>query len=96
MATPTTETQTRTEGSVGWRWTLFVVSATISVLTMPLTAIWFSLLGPLVAIVSCAIALVPRSDARRTRIVLTGGAIAGGLWVGPAVYLGLALLRPLG
>jgi hypothetical protein len=93
MAAPITETAVAV-GGAGWRWALFGVTATLSVLTMPITAIWFVLLGPLVAIVSSAVALVPRSDVRRTRIVLTGGAVAGGLWVGPAIYLGLALLRP--
>jgi hypothetical protein len=93
MAAPITETGTTTVGGTGRRWTLFVATATISVLTMPLTAIWFLMLGWLVALGSCAIALVPRSDALRTRIALTGFAIGGGLSLGPAIYLGLALLR---
>jgi len=77
-------------------WGLYVGLAAVSVVTMPITAIWFVALGWLVAMVSCAVALVPRSDATRTRIVLTGFALAGGIFTGPTIYLGMALPSLLG
>jgi hypothetical protein len=91
MAAPMVETPHRALSALTWA--LFLATAAISVLTMPITAIWFAGLAWLVAMASCVAALVPRSDVLRTRMALTGFAVAGGIFVGPAIYLGLAVLR---
>ena len=75
-----------------WSWALCLGAGAVSLVTMPITAIWFALLGPAIAIVSCGVALAQRSDLRREQTVLSGGALAAGTFAGPAVYLGLSLV----
>ena len=75
-----------------WSWALCLGAGVVSLVTMPITAIWFALLGPAIAILWCGLALAQRNDLRREQTVLTGGALAAGTFAGPAVYLGLSLL----
>lgn len=65
-----------------------LVSAAVSVVTMPVTAVWFLLLGGLLVVVGLVPAVLGRSA--------TAGAatfVGLGLLVGPAIYLALALLQ---
>lgn len=70
---------------------LIVVMGAVSLLTMPLTAIWFLFLGCLLLMASAVVAATrPTSEAQATTLG-TGISVAAGLLVGPAVYLGMAL-----
>jgi hypothetical protein len=69
----------------GRRW--FVGGALLSLVTMPLTATWFLALGGLVVGVTSLVQVL-RHDP-----TWSGGQLLGlGLLVGPAVYLGAALI----
>jgi hypothetical protein len=71
---------------------LVVATALVSLLTMPLTAVWFMLLGGLLMAASAAAAATRRSPDAQVATLGTGVSIAAGLLAGPAVYLLLALL----
>jgi hypothetical protein len=59
---------------------------------MPLTAVWFLQLGFLVLMVTAAVAGTQPEPVKTQRILLAGGNVAGGLLVGPGVYLLLWVL----
>jgi hypothetical protein len=71
----------------GIAWRYFAPTAVVSLLTMPLTAVWFLLLGFLVLVVAAAAAATKPEAVKQQRTLQTGGNVAGGLLVGPAVYL---------
>ena len=74
------------------RWPTVAVAAAVSVLSSPITAIWFLWLAPVVMAGTVVVAMAVRSDAQRLRAV-RGGLSAGlGLLAGPVAYLGLALV----
>lgn len=64
-------------------------AAVTSVLTMPLTAVWFLFLGFGVLIVAALSAA--RDEERKDEILEFGGFVGFGLLVGPAIYLTLAV-----
>jgi hypothetical protein len=76
----------------GFPWRYFVPTAVVSLLTMPLTAVWFLLLGFLVLVVTAAVAATKPESVNQQRTLQTGGNVAGGLLVGPGVYLLLWVL----
>ena len=69
----------------GWRW--FALAAALSLVTMPVTAIWFLGVGGLVTGFASARSLI-RGEAALSVVHQVGL----GLLVGPAVYLLLAVL----
>ena len=72
----------------GRDWRALGVAAVVSLVTMPLTAMWFLLLGGVLLIAG----LLPRAVGSARTIGLAG--IVGlGLLVGPAVYISLAVLQ---
>jgi hypothetical protein len=75
---------------VALNWQVLTGVAAVSVLSMPLTAIWFLLAGFLVFL-GAAIAAVVR-PLRGPQLLSVGGSVGLGLLMGPTVYLGLALL----
>ena len=70
----------------------FVVAAVVSVVTVPLTAIWFLLLGTATVALAPVVAVARRSSSDRERALVGGVGLGAGLLVGPAIYIGLALL----
>jgi hypothetical protein len=70
----------------------FVTVGAASLLTMPLTAIWFLLLGPVALMVAATVAALRRSPLEQAETLRIGVSIGLGLLVGPAVYLSLALI----
>lgn len=75
----------------GLRWGYVLPLAGLSVLTMPITAAWFLLLGAGFLLAGAVAAALRRSrDSRATLVTATS--IGTGLLVGPVVYLALALL----
>lgn len=74
---------------LGW----FVPAAVVSIVTMPLTAVWFLLLGFVALLVTATFALVQRSEERKAAILRTGGNLALGTLVGPTIFLALAIMR---
>jgi hypothetical protein len=73
------------------RWRGAAVAAAISLVSMPLTAIWFLLLAPLTLVAGAIAAALTRSSRRTEEILGLAGGIGLGLLLGPAVYLALAL-----
>ena len=53
---------------------------------MPITAIWFLLVGAAVALIGTAVALADRSERGEHR-ALNVYAVAAGVYLGPAIYL---------
>jgi hypothetical protein len=78
--------------SRGLAWGYFTPTAVMSLLTIPLTAVWFLQLGFLVLMVTAAVAATKAEPVKQQRTLQTGGNVAGGLLVGPAVYLLLWVL----
>ena len=70
----------------------FWVAAVASVVTMPLTAVWFLLFGTATIALAPLIAITRRSPSDRERTISGGISLGAGLLVGPLIYLGLALL----
>src|SRR3546814_8947665 len=68
------------------RWQVAAVAATISLVSMPLTAIWFLVLGPLTLVLGAVAAALARSPRRTTEILGLAGGIGLGLLAGPVVY----------
>lgn len=69
-------------------WNAAALAALISVVTMPLTAMWFLLAGGVLLVAgltSAAVAGAPRLG--------PVGRLGLGLLVGPTIYLGLALIQ---
>ena len=70
----------------GWR--VFAVAAVVSVVTMPITAMWFLLIGGALLVAG----LLPAILGTAPR--LGAASLVGlGLLVGPAVYIGLAVAQ---
>jgi hypothetical protein len=69
-------------------WRRFGAAAVVSVLTMPLTAMWFLLVGGVLLVAG----LLPRA-LRSTASIGTVSIIGLGLLAGPAVYLSLGLAQ---
>ena len=69
-------------------WQRFGIVALVSTVTMPLTALWFLLIGGALLIAG----LLPLALGRRAAVGTTAF-IGLGLLVGPAIYLGLAVLQ---
>ncbi len=69
-------------------WRMFGVAALVSVVTMPLTAVWFLLVGGALVVAG----LLPAAARNSARV---GGAslVGFGLLVGPAIYLSLAAVQ---
>lgn len=74
-------------------WPILVPVAAVSLVTMPLTAIWFLLLGFVALVISFTYSAVQVSPRQRARTLSVGGSIGLGLLVGPLVYLTLAVVR---
>ena len=67
-------------------------AAVFSVLTSPITAVWFLLLGQVVLMLTVITAVVIRDSWDRSERVFRMGASVGlGLLVGPLLYVGLAV-----
>ena len=73
------------------RWPVAAIAAAISLVSMPLTAIWFLLLGPLTLLAGAVAAAIVRSPRHEDEILGLAGGIGLGLLAGPVVYLALAL-----
>jgi hypothetical protein len=71
---------------------LFVIAAIGSVVSMPLTAIWFLVFGLAMVGASPLVAVALRSSASRGPIVSWLLSVGPGLSVGPLIYVGLALI----
>lgn len=71
---------------------LVVPVAAVSLVTMPLTAVWFLLVGGLLLAGSAIVAATRRDPCAKAATLGTGASIAGGLLAGPAVYLLMALV----
>lgn len=71
---------------------LVAATALVSLLTMPLTAVWFLLLGSLLMAGSAVAAATRRSPDAQAATLGTGVSVAAGLLVGPAVYLLMAVV----
>jgi hypothetical protein len=70
---------------------IVAVAAAVSLVTMPITAIWFLVLAPVVAFVGAAAAVAQPEPEAKDRMVWTAASLALGLLAGPALYLVLAL-----
>jgi hypothetical protein len=69
-------------------WRRFSIAAVVSVVTMPITAMWFLLIGGALLVAG----LVPAVFRGSSR--LGGASLVGlGLLVGPAIYIGLAVAQ---
>jgi hypothetical protein len=71
---------------------LFVIAAIGSVVTMPLTAIWFLVFGLAMVGASPLVAVAQRSSSSRESMVAWLLSVGSGLLVGPLIYVGLALI----
>lgn len=72
---------------------VLALAAMLAVLTSPVTAIWFLLIAPLLLVLSAIVAVLTRSSLDLSERALRLGLSVGvGLLVGPAVYIGLALV----
>ena len=70
------------------------VAAVLSVITSPITAVWFLLLAPVVMMLSAIVAGVSRTPLdRRERVLRIGASVGVGLFVGPLLYISLALAQ---
>jgi hypothetical protein len=92
MSTDNAPPEAKVARSRGLAWRYFTPTAVASLLTMPLTAVWFLLLGFLVVMVTAAVASTKPEPVKQQRTLQTGGNVAGGLLVGPGVYLLLWVL----
>ena len=73
-------------------WRLFVPLGLLSLWTMPLTAVWFTFLGFLTFAIAAAYASTQESFEDSIRALHSGASAGGALLVGPAVYVGLAVV----
>jgi hypothetical protein len=68
------------------------LAAALSLITSPLTAVWFLLLGPVVMMLSAIVAAVARTSVdQRERVLRVGSSVGVGLLAGPLLYIALAL-----
>jgi hypothetical protein len=70
----------------GWR--IFVVAAVVSVVTMPITTMWFLLIGGALLVAG----LVPATFRTAPRVGALS-LVGLGLLIGPAIYIGLAVVE---
>ena len=68
-----------------------MVGAVVSLVTMPLTAMWFLLVGGVLLVAGLVRALVSG-----TPWLGVAGSVGLGLLLGPAVYVGLAVVQQVG
>jgi hypothetical protein len=69
-------------------WRTFSIAAVVSEVTMPVTAMWFLLIGGALLVVG----VLPAAFRGASR--LSAASLLGlGLLVGPAIYIGLALVQ---
>ena len=92
VATDDAPPEAKVARSRGLAWRYFAPTAVVSLLTMPLTAVWFLQLGFLVLMVTAAVAATKPEPVKQQRTLQTGGSVVGGLLVGPGVYLLLWVL----
>jgi hypothetical protein len=71
---------------------LVVPLAALSLVTMPLTAVWFLLVAELVLVATLILAAVRGRTPAGDRGLARGFSIGLGLLAGPAVYFGLAVI----
>jgi hypothetical protein len=71
-------------------WQVLGVVGLVSLITMPVTAIWFLFLGSLTFVTTAVYAAILRSPERTAAVLRTGTSIGVGLLIGPVVYLSLA------
>ena len=69
-------------------WRIFAAAAVVSVVTMPITAMWFLLIGGVLLVAGLVAATV-----RRAPRLGTASLVGLGLLVGPVIYIGLALVQ---
>jgi len=94
MVQTTSGLERRTERSPRFSRKAFALAAAYSLITSPLTAVWFLLLGPVVMMVSAIVAAVARTSLdQRERVLRIGASVGVGLLAGPLVYIALALAR---
>ncbi len=74
------------------RWPVAAVVGVVSLITMPITAMWFLALGPLSLVGGAIAAASTRSQRRATDILATTAGVGIGLLAGPALYLTLAVV----
>lgn len=77
-------------GRIALHWKVLASVGAVSVLTMPLTAVWFLLAGFL-AFIGAAVAAMLR-PLRGPQVLSIGASVGLGLLAGPTIYLGLAVL----
>ena len=69
-------------------WRIFSVAAVVSVVTMPITAMWFLLIGGVLLVAGLLPATVRHAPS------LGAASLVGlGLLLGPVIYIGLALVQ---
>jgi hypothetical protein len=82
----------QTEQLAPIRWTLMAVVGLVSVVTMPITAVWFLMLAPLSLVAAAVGAALARSSRQSGAVRSIGASVAAGLIIGPALYLTLAVV----
>jgi hypothetical protein len=94
MVQTTSGLERRTEWSPRFSRKALAIAAAFSLITSPLTAAWFLLLGPVVMMVSAIVAAAARTSLdQRERVLRIGASFGVGLLVGPLVYMALALAQ---
>ena len=84
--------RSRTARSSRFSSKVLALAAVLSLITSPLTAVWFLLLGPIVMMLSAIVAAVLRTSLdQRERVLRIGASVGVGLLVGPLLYIALAL-----
>lgn len=77
--------------SIAVTWPLVGFVGLISLVTMPITAVWFLMLAPLSLVAGSVAAALARSERRRIDLLTFALSLGLGLLVGPAVYVALAV-----
>ena len=77
--------------SIAVTWPLVGFVGLISLVTMPITAVWFLMLAPLSLVAGSVAAVLARSERRRIDLLTFALSLGTGLLVGPAVYVALAV-----
>ncbi len=93
MGEDTAPSETKVTSGHRPAWHYFVPAAVVSLVTMPLTAVWFLQLGFVILMVTAALAAAKRDPVEQQRTLRTGGNVAAGLLVGPGIYLLLWVLQ---
>ena len=85
-------TTTRRTSPASPEWEVAVPIGLVSVLTMPLTAIWFAFIGSATLVAAAIAAAAADTCPVASSRLRTGGSIAIGMLAGPSIYLVLAVL----